>query len=201
MKKVNESVMRDSNKKQFMNLKKEIDKSGGDIGDMVANGEHYPEDKSPNVMFLHNPFSDSKTVDTWEKFSKGEAFVKSKASIENEKRRGGKVKTFNEYTNTSSITENAYDPTFYRINKLKEYTDELLPGDKDRAFFNNLPDEDLRKGYDILRAGKFITFGKITGQIIRLVDDTLYLDIINSDNVHEIKGYDVKEVLKKLKNK
>lgn len=88
---------------------------------------------------------------------------------------------------------------------IKKFNDFLNESDKTnddetKPMFNNLPNKSIREPYDILRSSKFINIDGVNGQIIGLKGNKLLVDIINKDtNEHEVKEYDIKTVLKKLK--
>lgn len=92
--KINEALLRDSTKKQLSDLRKLITKGGGDIGDTVRKSEKSKEDKMPNTMYMDNPFSSNRKIDTWENFSKNDAHIKTVAA----KSRDPKSKPTSMYT-------------------------------------------------------------------------------------------------------
>jgi len=106
------------------------------------------------------------------------------------------IKKFNDFLNESKNNKD--------ILNLNDFNDDHIKGtkdDKNKPMFNNLPNKSMRNPYDILRSGKFIKIDGITGQIIGLKGNLVLLDIINKDtNEHEVKEYDVKYILKKLKS-
>lgn len=75
--------------------------------------------------------------------------------------------------------------------------------DFDRPMFKNLPDNIDRYPYDVLRSGKFIETkdGKLVGQIDRLKDNQVIIDVINDNNEHEYVAYDLNKLVKKIKDK
>ncbi|MFA5586225.1 MAG: hypothetical protein WDA02_06720 [Saccharofermentanales bacterium] len=85
---------------------------------------------------------------------------------------------------------------------IKKFNDFLNESNNDniKPMFNNLPNKYIRTPYDILRSGKNIEIDGITGQIIGLKGNMVLLDIIDKNtNKHDVKEYDIKTILKKLK--
>jgi len=72
-----------------------------------------------------------------------------------------------------------------------------------RPMFKNLPDHKDRFPYDILRSGKFLETkdGKIVGQIDTLKGKVIVLDIINDENKHEYKEFNLVKLVDKIKDK
>jgi len=65
--------------------------------------------------------------------------------------------------------------------------------------FNNHPNKADRYPIDILTIGKTIKIDGVEGVINSIKNQVLVLDIINKENEHEYKEYDLAKVLKKFK--
>lgn len=176
--KINESLMRKESKKRWQKLYNEIKKQGGDIGEKVSKSEKTKETNMPNAYYINNPWDGKRYIDTYESFCLKESRGTSNPSLEDM------------YTTKDG---SGIDETDYRWVKGTE-DDHLRP------MFNNHPDE-INKTMDILRIGKFITIDGVTGQIQSIKNKIIVLDVINNDNEHELKEYDLVKVLKKLKSK
>lgn len=176
--KINEQLIRKESKKKMDRLYKEIKKAGGDIGEKVAKSQQRKETNMPNAYYINNPFDGKRHIDTFESFCLKESRYYKSPSLEDM------------YSNVNGM---GIDETDYRwIKGSKE--------DNLRPMFNNHPDEE-DKSLDILRVGKFIELDGVVGQIHSIKNKKLIVDIINKDNKHEMKEYDLIKVLKKLKYK
>lgn len=65
---MNESMLRNDTKKKMVKLYKEVEKSGGDIGDKVRKNEKMKEENIPNTLHNDNPFSGKRHIETFEQF-------------------------------------------------------------------------------------------------------------------------------------
>jgi hypothetical protein len=159
-----------------------IKKNGGDIGDKTSKDEKYP-----NEINNRNPFDGTKHIDTYEDFCNKqikESFkypskLSDYYSIDNDR-------------NDLQTKIDLNDDTWIRGNE----------DDKIRPFFNNHPDKKDRYSMNPTTIGKWIKTpdGK-EGLIINVKNHTIEVDIINDENKHEIKIYDLKKVLKHLNKK
>lgn len=89
--------------------------------------------------------------------------------------------------------------------KINQNNDNWIKGTKEdfqRPMFKNLPDHKDRYPYDVLRDGKFIETkdGKIVGQINKLKDNVIVLDIIDEDFKHQYVEFDLVKLIKKIKD-
>lgn len=177
-KRINESLMRDSNKKQMEKLFKTVKKSGGDIGMRVHKDEKTKQTDMPNSFHIDNPFGSGRKIDTYEGFTNTKTVNESK------------LEDF--YSWVDSETINLNDDSW--IKGTKE--------DFERPMFKNLPNHKDRFPYDVLRSGKFIETkdGKIIGQIGTMKNTVVTLDIIDDEHKHQTVEYEVKKLVKKLKN-
>jgi len=110
-KKVNESLLRDSTKKQMSDLKKQV---GNDIGEKTAKGE----ENVPNTLYNHNPFNNSKKISTYETFAKNDSKVKTVASKSTEPK-SKKICSFDNFTCEGVVNEST------KSDFMLNYSDEL----------------------------------------------------------------------------
>lgn len=186
---ISEQLLRDKSKKQMKDLHKLMKKSGGDIGEKVRKCEKSKENKMPNSIYIDNPFGSTRKIETFEDFSKS-----TKKQFE------GKVE---EKTISTSLED------FYMWKdreKIDLNDDSWIKGTKEdfeRPMFKNLPNQKDRFPYDILRSGNFIETkdGKIIGQINKIKGKSILLDVINDENKHELKEFDIVKLVKKIKDK
>lgn len=173
--KINEQLIRKDSKKRMERLYKEIKKSGGDIGEKVSKSQKRKEDGMPNAYYINNPFDGKRHIDTFENFCLKESRHHDNTSLEDM------------YT---TIDGSGIDEGDYRWVKGNE-------DDKLRPMFNNHPDHP-DKSSDMLRVGKYIEIDGVVGQIHSIRNKKILIDIINKENKHEIKEYDLIKVLKKI---
>lgn len=176
--KVNEQLIRKESKKKMDKLYKEIKKAGGDIGEKVAKSQQRKETSMPNAYYINNPFDGKRYIDTFESFCLKESRYYQSPSLEDM---------------YSTVDGASIDETDYRwVKGTKE--------DKLKPMFNNHPNQ-IDKSLDVLRVGKFIEIDGVVGQIHSIKNKILVVDVINKDNKHEMKEYDLIKVLKKIKYK
>lgn len=171
-----QQMLRDESKKRWQKLYKDIQKQGGDIGDKVRKDQKTKEDKEPNCYYMNNPWDGKRHVDTYESFCLKESIKAT--SLEDMYK--------NKDVNGIDLNDDSW------IKGTKE--------DKERPMFNNHPDKVDRYPMEI-GINKFITIDGVTGQINSIKNKVIILDIINDENKHEYKEYNLATVLKKLKNK
>lgn len=203
--KLDESLMRDSTKKQMMNLKKTIDASGGDIESKVRKGSKTKESRIPNTMYMDNPFGSNRQIDTWEHFSKNDANNKSIAakSTEPKGKPSGKMRKFEQFKN--EITNESKTEQSQPIENWIQELDTDVRGsmeDKLRPMYVNRPNRETRPSYDILRSGKYINIDGQDCLIIGLKNNKLLIDSINKNTQkHEIIELPIKDALKHMNKK
>ena len=98
---IDEALMRDSTKRQMMDLKKTIDAAGGDIESKVRKGSKTKEYSMPNAMYMDNPFGSNRQIDTCEHFSKNDANNNSIAAKSTQPKGLHKMRKFEEFKNES----------------------------------------------------------------------------------------------------
>jgi len=108
------------------------------------------------------------------------------------------ITKFNDYINESKKENHL--PIDKWVQDLDPHINGTLD-DKIKPMFSNLPNRTIRPSYDPLKAGQFVEINGITGQIIGMKNDKILVDVINDDNEHDIKEFDIKDVIKKGKPK
>jgi membrane-associated HD superfamily phosphohydrolase len=177
---VSETILRDKSRKQFQDIHKQMNKSGGDIGEKVRKSEKTKEDKLPNSYYMDNPFGSNRKIETYEDFSKSM-----------KKQYESKLEDFYKVVDGEKIDLN--DDSW-----VKGTDDDFL-----RPMFKNLPEQKDRFPHDINRSGKFIETkdGKVIGQINNIKGKVIIIDIIDKDDKHQYIEYDMKKLIKKIVNK
>ncbi len=105
----NESLLRDSTKRQMVELNRTIKKEGGDIQDKIRKDEIKKEDKMPNAFYMDNPFdSDRSSIETQEHFMKNGAHYKTTAMKSKEKYKK-EIEKMNKNNKTNEDLEISYD--------------------------------------------------------------------------------------------
>ena len=169
--KINEQLMRSESKKRWQKLYNNVKKQGGDIGEKVAKSEQTKQTSIPNAYYINNPWDGKRHIDTYESFCLKES-KKQEKSLEDM------------YT---TLDGNGIDDTdFNWIKGDKE--------DKKRPMFNNHSDI---IDNNALRIGTFIEIDGVIGQIKSIKDKKVTIDIINNENEHELKVYELSKILKK----
>jgi hypothetical protein len=105
----NESLLRDSSKRQMVELNRTIKKAGGDIQDRVRRDEVKKEDKMPNTFYMDNPFdSNRSSIETQEHFMKNGAHYKTTAMKSKEQHKK-EIEKMNKNNKTNEDLELSYD--------------------------------------------------------------------------------------------